>query len=481
MKKLTQRKLVLVAAAVLFIVFSVKSQDRQLELLGRWQDTTLVGSRFYDNAYNEVWGLVVDGREYAIIGSTDGTHFIDVTDPSEPTQVQFVAGRFQGDGVVHRDYHDYKGFLYAVCDEGPSTLQIMDITMLPDTVTVVYDSNEFFARSHNIFIDSSQAKLYIHLARGGSGPNAPMQLIDIAVPDTPRLINAYYRFGPLAVSQVHDGYIKDNLAYLNCGPSGFALVDFTDPDNPNTLSVMTPTDYPFAGYNHSGWPSCDDRYYYMADENHGHLMKVLDLDDPTNPVVVNTFSANAPDSANSIPHNQLVACNYLYVAYYYDGLQIFDITDPENPVKAAYYNTSKIAGRRSYEGAWGVYPYLPSGNILVSDMQEGLFVLEPIGDNCYSIPVCGQGTWTNDITLYDLKIYPNPSNGEYLQWKGLQVSGEVQLDIYDMYGRALFTGKYDQIPETGNVDFSDTFAPGHYIVQISSGKSRYSATWVVMP
>lgn len=466
----------------IFVLFSValQAQPRELQLLGHWSDTTLVGSRFYDNTYNEVWGLAVGDREYAIIGSTAGTHFIDVTEPTAPVQVQFVPGTFQGDGVVHRDYHDYRGFLYAVCDEGASTLQIMDITGLPDTVRVVYNSNEFFARAHNIFIDSSQAKMYIHLARGGRQPNAPMQLIDIAVPDTPRYIRGYNRFGLLAISQVHDGYIENNLAYLNCGPSGFALVDFTDPINPNTLSILTPTDYPFAGYNHSGWPSCDGRFYYMADENHGYDMKIVDLEDPTNPVIAGTFNAGSPDPT-SIPHNQLVACNHLYVAYYYDGLQVFDVTRPDTPKVVAYFPTSVEPAGTSYKGAWGVYPYLPSGNILVSDMQEGLFVIEPVGDNCYSTPVCGSPTPVKNRVTESLSIFPNPSTGETLQWKGISMTGEVTLDIFDLYGRSVYRAVFDRIEDSGKIELPGSLVAGSYRVQITNSEKRYTATWLVLP
>ena len=121
-------------------------------LLYNWQDTSLVGSWAYNNTYNECWGLVANDREYAIIGSTEGTHFFDITDPTNSTEIHFVAGAYTGGGVIHRDYHDYAGYLYAVCDEGnSSTLQIIDYTNLPNYLNIVYDSNILFNKSHNIF------------------------------------------------------------------------------------------------------------------------------------------------------------------------------------------------------------------------------------------------------------------------------------------------------------------------------------------
>ena len=130
-------------------------------LLFNWDDPNLIGSSMYDNTYNECWGFEINGYEIAVIGSTAGTHFFDITDPHNSTEVAFVAGAYTGSGVIHRDYHDYNKYLYAVCDEGnSSTLQIIDISELPNNVSVVYDSDSLFQRAHNIFIDTASAKLY---------------------------------------------------------------------------------------------------------------------------------------------------------------------------------------------------------------------------------------------------------------------------------------------------------------------------------
>lgn len=457
------------------------AQVQTLELLGSWSDSSLVSSRFYDNTYNEIWGLAIGGREYAVIGSTAGTHFIDVTDPAAAREVQFVAGAAQGTGIVHRDYHDYRGYLYAVRDEGPSTLQIMDIRGLPDTVTMVYESNAFFSIAHNIFIDSSRAKLYVHIGRGGSAyPGSPMQLLDISEPDSPRYVAGYNRFGLLSVSQVHDGYIENDTAYLNCGPAGFAHVDFSDPQNPQTLSVLTPNDYPFAGYNHSGWPSCDGKYYYMADENHGYDIKIIDMADRTDPKVAGTFSA-VPSDSNSIPHNQLVACNYLYVSYYYDGLQVFDISDPATPLRVAHYPSSSEPNKLSYKGAWGVYPFLPSGHILVSDMQEGLMVLEGMGDNCFQQPACGIVNSTQIASTGALSLFPNPASGDMIQWQGIEAGGEAVLTISNMSGQRLFQENIRDIPSEGSIFLREKISAGMYLVHITTPQKRYTGTWLVTP
>ena len=135
-----------------------------LELLFNWNDTTIVGTSAYNNVYNEVWGLVVNEREFAVIGSTSGTHIFDITDPVNSEQVQFIPGAAVGTQIIHRDYH----FLYAVSDEGNSTLQIIDIKQLPDAAPVIYDSNELIKTAHNIFIDENLNKLYACNVRSAS-------------------------------------------------------------------------------------------------------------------------------------------------------------------------------------------------------------------------------------------------------------------------------------------------------------------------
>ena len=105
------------------------------------------------SVYNEVWGIAQNGREYAVIGTWSGTYFVDVTNPSAPAMVDYVPGRDESCFCIHRDYHDYNGYLYMVTDEEPGSLQIVDLSGLPDSVSVVYDSDLLFTTSHNIFID----------------------------------------------------------------------------------------------------------------------------------------------------------------------------------------------------------------------------------------------------------------------------------------------------------------------------------------
>jgi choice-of-anchor B domain-containing protein len=356
--------------------FAGQAQSVNIELLYNWTNPALPGSAAFANVYNECWGVAQGGREYAIIGTTYGTHFFDVTDPDNVVQVDSVEGAFTGPGVIHRDYHDYAGYLYAVCDEGSgtSTLQIIDMQYLPDSVQVVYDGMDKLSTAHNIFIDSVRARLYAFIVGFAPGFSS-VAMFGLEDPTDPQLIKVYN-----AGSQVHDGYVEDGLAYLNDGFNGrFLIMDWSGVDSFSDEPVVLGSldSYPDQGYNHSGWLHEDGDLYVFADENPGLKMKAVDVSDPSDPTVLSTFNSGVDPM--SIAHNQIFLGDYLFTAHYHDGLYIHDLSDPVNPVELASYKTYQLDDHFSYRGAWGVYPFLPSGNVIVSDMQYGLFLFRVTG------------------------------------------------------------------------------------------------------
>ena len=408
-----------------------------VNLLFNWNEDTLVGSTVYDNVYNEIWGVVVDNREYAIIGSTYGTHFFDVTNPQSSYEVAFVMGRAVGPEIIHRDYHDYQGYLYAVSDEGASSLQIIDISTLPDSVSVVYDSSDLFERSHNIFIDTAKARLY---TTNGNIYSLEDPLDPKFIYNTPLL-------------SCHDLYVENDTAYINRGDQGFAIVDFsqTTLENQSHEVLGTLVSYADQGYNHSGWITPDGNYYAMADETWGMRMKMLDISDFSNIEVIALFGSGI--DVNSIPHNQIINGNYLYTAYYHDGLYVHDISNPSTPILMGYFDTFEPNHHDSYMGAWGVYPFLPSGNILLSDMQTGLYIFEVNYDNPLS----------NDKMLVNKnKIYPNPSDGII----NVELTSVSEVELFDIQG-----GKVYSASDVSNLQIqTDIFSDGIYILKINDNK-----------
>ena len=153
-----------------------------------------------------------------------------------------------------------------MCDEGnTSTLQIIDISNLPNSVSIVYDSNILFTKSHNIFIDTATAKLYVCAVKHTNPNNfsSAMEVYSLSNPLNPTLLYTY-----MDVGHVHDAYVRNDTAYLNCGGDGFRIVDFHYLDLPGGIApteLASLTSYPDAGYNHSGWLNDDGTVYVMLD------------------------------------------------------------------------------------------------------------------------------------------------------------------------------------------------------------------------
>ncbi len=347
---------------------TIGQQSKNIDTLFHWDDPTIPGSTWYNNKYNDVWGFTINGKEFAVIGSSKGIHFFDITVPDSTHEVAYIAGEIQGPVIVHRDFHDYKGYLYVVADEGMSSLQIIDLHFLPDSVQVVYNSQQLIIQSHNIFIDTATGKLYSCAMDDSSGFDA-MNLYSLADPENPTFLYSYNDVG-----HVHDVYVRNDTAYCNSGTNdALHVVDFTMVGTHTELGSLTT--YPDQGYNHSGWLSEDGSIYAFADETHGMNIKICDVRDLTDIKVISQISSGvSPDS--SMAHNLMIKDSFLYVSYYHDGLQVFDIRDPYNPVIAGYYDTYPDANHASYRGAWGVYSFLPSGNVIVSDMQTGFYLFD---------------------------------------------------------------------------------------------------------
>ncbi len=397
-------------------------------LLYHWKDVTLPSSFAHDNTYNEIWGYSSDGREYAIIGSTMGTHIFDITDLGKVDTTWFIQGKVTGSQIVHRDYDTYKDYLYIVADEGNSSLQIADLSSLPDSAPVIYDSNNLITRSHNIFIDTAKGWMYVC---GGHANGAQNSLSIYSLepdPTNPTLVIDCDSDIPTWVSTVgyvHDIYVKNDTAYCNAEGRGLFVVDFGDTSNVQVIGSFT--NYPHKGYNHSGWLHPSGEFYVFADETHGTLLKVVDVTDLSNITLIDTFGVK--NSPYSIPHNLIFLGDILYVSYYFDGVYAFDLSDPQNISVVGFYDTSFRPHRAGkYEGCWGVYPFLPSGHILSSDMQEGLYVL-----------TMGLTSAFQETDQKDLFLYPNPAVDKVFLGDSRNLEGE-EYAVMDSRGRELLRG-----------------------------------------
>ena len=328
-----------------------------VSLLFHWDDNTIPTEPVYNLNYNEIWGVAINGSEYAIIGSSLGTHIFDVTDPANSSEVAFIQGA--ATGVIHRDYKDYDGYLYMVADEGPSTLQIVDLNSLPNSAPVVYNSDTLIQRAHNIFIDTENGLLY----------DTNGKVFSLANPANPQEVVSLNLGGMM--DHGHDLYVRDDTVYWHGGPTGMHVYNYSvTPNNPTLLG-----DFSLGEYNHSGWLNEAGDIYVFAEEDFGRDIQICDVSDLSNINIVSYV--NSGFGSASIPHNLIIKDDLLYVSYYHDGMYIFDISDPANPWLRGFYDTEPAPTQPyTWHGAWGVYPLLPSGIVLVSDTRHGLFVFD---------------------------------------------------------------------------------------------------------
>lgn len=321
-----------------------------------WTDTTLLKGP--ENVYfSDVWGFYYNKIKYAVIGSTEGAHFIKI-ESEKFKEVDFEPGSFSSVIVQHRDYKKYKNYIYSVCDEGTSSLQIFDISYLPDSVHKVYDSDLNFVVAHNIFIDTLKAKLYV------SGPNnLGMDIYDISNPENPILDLHFTKY-----NFIHDCFAVNDTVFMNAGVDGLQVYYFGNqlPEQLGGLSF-----YPNQGYNHSGWLSENHDYYCFIDETQGTKIKYCDISDGIENIQINELFSTT-DYLDYVPHNIIIKNDFAFVSNYNEGLRVFDLLD--KPIKeVAYYDTYLINSNYKLNGAWGVYVF-DDEQILISDRQNGLFL-----------------------------------------------------------------------------------------------------------
>lgn len=363
---------ILLAAYLGFTHSAVAQISQNMTLLGQWDNNSLpVHSGI---VYNDCWGYASGGREYALLGSAQRIHFLDITDPAAIEEINSFTG---GANSIWRDMKTYGNYAYSVADQGNEGLMIFDLSNLPASVSKANQLTTWFTRSHNIFIDEAGGRLYAVGINNGSGYD--MAVLDLTLnPSAPSLI----AFVNLPGGYVHDVYVRNHIAYCSHGNNGLYIYDLTTLTNPATPTPLKSiTDYPDKGYNHSSWLTDDGQYLVFADEVPTGLgLKIADIvSDPLEITVTDVFRSQllAPAFTNSVPHNPFILGNLVYVSYYEDGIQVFDLSNPLEVTRVGYYDTyTAHTNYGNYDGAWGVYPFLPSGNIIGSDILNGLFVLQ---------------------------------------------------------------------------------------------------------
>lgn len=311
---------------------------------------------------SDIWGYVDEnGNEYAIVGLEAGVSIVNVTNPTNPVEVFYTAGA----NTIWRDMKTWNDKAY-ITNEGGNGMMIIDLAPLPAstalTVTNYTGSTYPFTTAHNLYIDEN-GYCYIFGANNGVGGAI---ILNLNVPTS----NPGFEVGRYNQYYLHDGMVRGDTLWGGAINDGFlAVINVATKSAPVTMATKTTP----SSFTHNCWISDDGQTVYTTDEKSNAFLGAYNVSDLNNITEVDRVQSSP--GMNVIPHNVHFMNNYIITSYYRDGVTVHDVCDPTNIVEVGNYDTSPAYSGNGFNGCWGVYPWLPSGNIIASDIENGLFVL----------------------------------------------------------------------------------------------------------
>lgn len=351
----------------------------------------------------DVWGFVDlnTNREYVLVGYNIGTAIFDVSDPAAPREIGFIDGvnSTWRDIKVYQHFDAasarWRAYAYVTTDGSTDGLFVIDLSGLPQSVARVAYASDFSA-AHNVFAAHTDyatglsatgavPTLVIAGSNNGGGRYRAYSLADPAAPAFLTMPNVS------ADDYMHDAasiIIRDARKDTQCVHAtdfcellfdfNESTIDIWDISSGDTPVRLSRTPYTNSAYTHSGWPSEDGRYLFVHDELDEQglglqtTVRVFDLENLAAPALVGQWTG----PTQAIDHNGFVRGNRYYMSNYSRGLTVLDISNPALPLTVGALDTYPFSNSSSFTGAWGVYPFLPSGTIAVSDMSSGLYLVE---------------------------------------------------------------------------------------------------------
>ncbi len=346
---------------------------------------------------NDLWGWTdpVTGAEIALVGRTNGTAFVDVSDPENPV---YLGNLPSHSGTSSwRDIKTFADHAFIVADGQPHGIQVFDLTQLRGVSNppVTFSATAHYGaigNAHNIAINEATGFAY---AVGSNNCSGGLYMVDVNTPTTPTFAGCFSA----------DGYTHDTQCVIYNGPDSqhagqeicfasnedtLTIVDVTNKSTPVQLSRVDYTQPGDSHYAHQGWLTEDHSYFVFDDEfdetGQGHNTRtyVWDVSDLDAPSLTGSWDA----AGSSVDHNQYILGNHTYQANYARGLRILELTDLSTAglTEVGYFDTYPASDGNSFVGAWSTYPFFASGIVIVSDINRGLFILQPQTTNPNNAP-----------------------------------------------------------------------------------------------
>jgi len=337
---------------------------------------------------NDIWGWTdaASGREFALVGLSTGTAFVEITDPESVVWLGSLPTHTSSS--TWRDIKTYADHAFIVSEASGHGMQVFDLTQLLGVVSPPVTFTETahypgFGNAHNIVINEATGYAY---AVGTGTCSGGLHMVDIQNPASPAGAGCFSADG-----YTHDAqcvvYSGPDAAYqgreicFNSNEDTVTIVDVTSKASPVQISR---TLYPSTGYTHQNWLTEDQEHLLVDDEldesNFGHntYTYVWDVRDLDAPQLLGHFTS----PTGAIDHNQYVVGDYTFQANYRSGLRILRLGDLDAAAgpeiqQVAFFDVYPASDTANFNGAWSVYPYFPSGVVVVSHIEQGLFVLRP--------------------------------------------------------------------------------------------------------
>ncbi|MGB0386144.1 MAG: choice-of-anchor B family protein [Ardenticatenaceae bacterium] len=364
---------------------------------------------------NDIWGWTdpETGKEYAIMGRTSGTSFVDISNPENPIYLGNLPAHTANSSW--RDLKVYNNHAFIVSEASNHGMQIFDLTELRDVSNppVPFSNTAHygdFGNAHNIVINEESGFAY---AVGTGTCSAGLHMVNISTPTNPTNAGCFSS----------DGYTHDAQCVMYNGPdtahqgqeicfnSNEDTLTIVDVSNKNSPAQLSRTGYNGSRYTHQGWLTEDHTYFLLDDEldeqgsGHNTRTYIWDVSDLDSPSLIGTYNATTA----AIDHNLYIKGQHAYQSNYRAGLRILDVSDISNAnlTETAYFDIYPNSDSASFNGTWSNYPYFESGVVIVSGIEQGLFILQPNLDGSPPPPPAEPCETPSDISWASL----SPTSG----------------------------------------------------------------------
>jgi choice-of-anchor B domain-containing protein len=378
------------------------------------------------------WTDPLNGKEYAIIGCTTHTAFVDITIPSAPIYLGKLNSH-NNTPSFWREMKVYNNYAYIVSEANGHGLQIFDLTRLRNVTTPQIFTADAryggFGNCHTITINEATGFAYCN---GTSFFQGGANVLNLQNPLNPVFVLGYPDEDYTHDSEViiYNGPDPDHQGkeiFVGANETKVVILDVTNKSNPILISSFL---YSNTGYTHQGWFTPDQKYWILGDEidelDFGFNSRsiIIDMTNLDNPVLKGQYFG----PTEAIDHNGYCKGNDFYLANYTAGLRILNtsnINTSSTMNEIGFFDTHPENNNAVFEGAWSNYPYFPSGSIIISDINRGLFVVRK------------NASLNNEEVLNsNYTIYPNPAKTHF------KIDSKIAIDsivIYDALGKTIRT------------------------------------------